>query len=144
MENQWFWGRWKPKIISQKVKLIRDETVLNFKGDINSMCILCGALKRHATEIDLLWPKDWYSGLRVIIVDIVCFPSQQIGSRASPLTYSECEQPFTSALTEKTMPQGSLKVSSSQRTTQCPIGLPHLDGINSEADFNYIILSCLF
>lgn len=106
------------------------------------MCILCGVLKRYATETGLLWPKDGYSGLRVIIVDIVCFSSQQIGSRTYPLTYSEYEQPFTSVLPEKTMPWGSLKVSSPQRTTQCPIGLPHLDGINSEAeDFNYIILS---
>lgn len=56
------------------------------------MCILCGVLKRYATETGLLWSKDWYSGLRVIIVDIVWFSSQQIGSRTYPLTYCMCLQ----------------------------------------------------
>lgn len=49
------------------------------------MCILSGVLKTYATETGLLWPIYWYSGLRVIIVDIVCFPSQHIRSRTYPL-----------------------------------------------------------
>lgn len=83
----------------------------------------------------------WYSGSRVTVVHTVCYPVQSIGSRTPHLIYSKYEQLFTSVMTrEKTMPNGLLKVSSPQRITQCPIGLPNLDGINYKQN----ILSILF